>query len=127
MTPHAPKPRKPPTALPAFAPRVRSVHSAGGSASHPSQSEKAWLRPRRRSLAAATATSTAIATRAITARTTLAATFATLTASRRAFSSRCIRRAFRLRQQRLHRETQAATLVAIDKLHRHRLALLHDV
>src|SRR6185503_4989446 len=34
---------------------------------------------------------------------------------------------FRLRLQRLHRETQTATLVAVDQLHLHPIALLDDV
>ena len=78
----------------------------------------------RRSAAAASAASAAAAARRLAA-------FADARPRRRSpFAARRrsrLRHAFRLRHQRLHRQAQASALVAIDELHLHAVALLHDV
>src|SRR6185437_1753492 len=103
-------------------PRVRSVSSATrcGEAPCPHPPPERPLAARTLSAAAttarrATATVTAFAPRPF------AAAVPALAAGFR------LRHAFGPRQQRLHREAQPSTLVAIDQLDLHAIALLHDV
>src|SRR6185295_10302824 len=131
-------PPKRPTVPPACIPRVRSVHWLKRYAAVQTQ------RPAQRGSLAGTSSATAsatTATRSVTAVTTLGALAALsavafglgancrecgrLTAS--LFPPSAARLALRLRRQRLHRETKPSTLVAIEKLDLHAVALLHHV
>src|SRR5205814_1822757 len=134
--PRAPTPPMRPTVLPACAPRVRSARS-------PERYGAVQIRrtAQRGSLARtpsvpATTTAASSATRPLPALAALAR-FAALAAFC-ADGSHCRglspagpattrRLAFRLRRQRLHRETQTTALVAIEQLDRDAITLLHDI
>src|SRR5665213_3616244 len=107
-----PMPRTQPTALRAYAPRVRSVHwrARSGGILPPACHQ--------RPLAAAAAPAATTA-RAIFARRTI--TFRT----RR--TRLLVRHPFRLRNERLHRQAQASALIAIEQLDRDAIALVDDV
>src|SRR5437016_6327479 len=119
MRPIAPMLQRRPTALPACAPRVRSVHW-----------ETWFARPRRsrrhrrspaRPLSPGTTTRTLAAGRisSLGRRRTLGPIASTAVLARR-----LVDHAFRLRNERLHRQTQAPAFVAIDELDLHALTLL---
>src|SRR5512140_647283 len=114
-----PMPRTRPTALPAYAPRVRSVHwGARSGGIHPPACHRDALAARAAS-AAATAATPAARPIAIFARRTVAL------GTRR--TRLVFRHAFRTRHERLHRQAQPSALVAVQQLHRDTIALVHDV
>src|SRR5690349_15244167 len=108
-----------PTALPACSPRVRSVRSAAPSGGiRPPACHRASLAARALS-AAPTAAAWPLA--AVLRARTLAVALATRRA--RLF----FRHPLGPGHERLHREPQPSTLVAIEQLHRDAVALVHDV
>src|SRR6185295_9654891 len=120
-------PPKRPTVPPACIPRVRSVHWLKRYAAVQTQ------RPAQRGSLAGTSSATAFATLGALAALSAVAfglgancrECGRLTAS--LFPPSAARLALRLRRQRLHRETKPSTLVAIEKLDLHAVALLHHV
>src|SRR5689334_5861017 len=133
--PREPRRRKQPTAHPACAPRVRSVHSKAQCCAARTRAATRRRSPARPTSTSGSATTTAtilsprrrriraLARRDATRDGNRTALFATRTAR----AVRIFRRAFGLRHERLHRQAQTSTLVAIDELHAHAVALLDDV
>src|SRR5437763_13853506 len=108
--PHEPRLQTRPTALPACSPRVRSVRSAARSGgTHPPACHRGALSAR--ALSAAPTTAAWPLTAVLRPRPITVALGARRT---RLF----LRHSFRLRDERLHGETQPSTFVAVEQLHR---------